>query len=98
MGKEILLVVETVSNEKGVAKNTIFEAIENALASATKKRYDEDIDIRVAIDRKTGEYDSFRRWRVVDDNDQGWEIPCQVKSEEDAQELDPTLVLGSYYE
>jgi N utilization substance protein A len=98
MGKEILLVVETVSNEKGVAKHTIFEAIENALASATKKRYEEDIDIRVAIDRKTGEYETFRRWRIVDDNDPGWEIPCQVKSEEDAEELDPPLTIGEYYE
>lgn len=98
MGKEILLVVETVSNEKGVAKETIFEAIENALASATKKRYEEDIDIRVSIDRRTGEYETFRRWRVVDDNDPGWEVPCQVKSEEDAQELDPSLAINDYYE
>lgn len=98
MGKEILLVVETVSNEKGVAKHTIFEAIENALASATKKRYEEDIDIRVAIDRKTGEYETFRRWRIVDDNDPGWEVPCQVKSEEEIQELKLPLGLGDFYE
>lgn len=98
MGKEILLVVETVSNEKGVAKHTIFEAIENALASATKKRYEEDIDIRVAIDPKTGEYETFRRWRIVDDNDPGWEIPCQVKAEEEIQEMELSLALGDYYE
>ncbi|HBF08318.1 MAG TPA: transcription termination/antitermination protein NusA [Gammaproteobacteria bacterium] len=98
MGKEILLVVETVSNEKGVAKGTIFEAIENALASATKKRYEDDILIRVAIDRKTGEYETFRRWKIVDDNDPAWEIPCQVMSEEDAEELDPPLALGDYHE
>lgn len=66
MNKEILQVVETVSNEKGVEKEVIFEAIELALASATKKRYeDEDADIRVVIDRKTGEYETYRRWIVV---------------------------------
>jgi N utilization substance protein A len=70
MSKEILLVVDAVSNEKGVPKDTIFEAIEAALASATKKRFmEEGVDIRVSIDRKTGEYDSFRRWTVVDDED-----------------------------
>ena len=68
MSKEILLVVDAVSNEKGVPKETIFEAIEAALASATKKRFmEEGVDIRVSIDRKTCEYDSFRRWLVVDD-------------------------------
>jgi len=94
MGKEILLVVETVSNEKGVAKDVIFEAIETALASATKKRYEEEVDLRVAIDRKTGEYDTFRRWRVVDDNDEGWENPSQVISEEDVEDLN----LGDFFE
>ncbi|WP_114416669.1 transcription termination factor NusA [Marinospirillum perlucidum] len=70
MSKEILLVVDAVSNEKGVPKDTIFEAIEAALASATRKRFMEDgVDIRVSIDRKTGEYDTFRRWTVVDDED-----------------------------
>ncbi|ODC04862.1 transcription termination/antitermination protein NusA [Terasakiispira papahanaumokuakeensis] len=71
MSKEILLVVDAVSNEKGVPKDTIFEAIEAALASATRKRFDEDskADVRVSIDRQTGDYDSFRRWTVVDDVD-----------------------------
>ncbi|ABC28110.1 N utilization substance protein A [Hahella chejuensis KCTC 2396] len=69
MNKEILLVVEAVSNEKGVDKDVIFEAIELALATATKKRYeDEEADIRVDIDRKTGEYQAFRRWLVVDND------------------------------
>ncbi|MDX1514290.1 MAG: transcription termination factor NusA [Gammaproteobacteria bacterium] len=67
MSREILTVVEAVSNEKGVAKEIIFEAIEAALASATRKRHSEDIEVRVAIDRDTGEYDTFRRWLVVDD-------------------------------
>ena len=68
MTKEILAVVEAVSNEKGVAKEIIFEALEAALASATRKRHPEDVDVRVAIDRETGEYDTFRRWEVVDDD------------------------------
>lgn len=67
MNKEILLVVDAVSNEKGVSKTIIFEAIEAALATATKKRYAEDIDVRVEINRETGDYYTFRRWQVVED-------------------------------
>ncbi len=66
MNKEILTVVDVVSNEKGVAKEIIFEALEAALASATKKRFEEDIECRVAINRETGDYLAFRRWLVVD--------------------------------
>lgn len=68
MGKEILLVAEAVSNEKGVDAGIIFEALELALATATKKRYDEDSTIAVTIDRATGEYETFRSWDVVDDD------------------------------
>ena len=68
MNKEILLVVDAVSNEKGVDKSVIFEAIEIALATATKKRYNNDVDIRVDIDPKDGSYDTFRRWEVVEDD------------------------------
>ena len=68
MSKEILNVVEVVSAEKGVAKEIIFEAIEAALASATRKRHPEDLDVRVSIDRETGDYETFRRWEVVDDS------------------------------
>jgi N utilization substance protein A len=67
MKKEILLVAETVSNEKDVDKELIFKAIEAALAIATKKKAGQDIDIRVAIDRRTGDYDTFRYWTVVAD-------------------------------
>jgi transcription termination/antitermination protein NusA len=67
MKKEILLVAETVSNEKDVDKELIFKAIEAALAMATKKKAAEDIDVRVAIDRRTGDYDTFRYWTVVAD-------------------------------
>lgn len=69
MNKEILLVVDAVSNEKGVAKEVIFEAIEIALATATKKRYNNDVDIRVQIDPNDGSYDTFRRWEVVADDE-----------------------------
>ena len=70
MGKEILLVVESVSNEKGVPEAVIIDALEVALATATKKRYGDDVDLRVAIDQVTGEYETFRRWRVIGDNDE----------------------------
>ncbi len=69
MSKELLLVVDAVANEKGVSRDIIFQAMEAALASAAKKRYpDEDADIRVAIDRETGEYETFRRWEIVEDD------------------------------
>ena len=64
--KEILTVVEVVSNEKSVGKDIIFEALEAALASATKKRFTKDIECRVAIDRESGDYDAFRLWAVID--------------------------------
>lgn len=67
MKKEILLVAETVSNEKDVDKELIFKAIEAALAMATKKKAGKDIDVRVAIDRRTGDYETFRRWTIVPD-------------------------------
>lgn len=66
MNKEILLVVDAVSNEKAVPREKIFQALETALATATKKKYEGDIEVRVAIDRKTGDFDTFRRWEVVD--------------------------------
>ena len=70
MSKEILMVADAVSNEKGVSREVIFEAIESALATATKKLNDHDeIDCRVAVDRETGEYESFRVWTVVEDEE-----------------------------
>lgn len=66
MNREILTVVDVVSNEKGVSKDIIFEALEAALASATKKRFEDDIECRVEIDRESGEYRAFRRWAVID--------------------------------
>ena len=79
MSREILTVVEIVSNEKGVGREAIFEALEQALVAATKKKFyehDEEVELRVKIDRKTGEYDTFRFWTVVEDHDH--EMPaCQ---------------------
>ena len=66
MSKEILSVIESVSLEKGVPKEVIFGAMESALAVATKKKYGEDAEFRVAIDRDSGEYETFRTWDVVD--------------------------------
>jgi len=85
MSKEILLVVDSVSNEKGVAREVIFQALEQALVAATKKRFDTDeINIRVSIDRKTGEYETFRFWEVVADEDH--EIPAMQLAISDVEE------------
>ena len=70
MSKEILLVVDAVSNEKGVGKDVIFGALEAALASAARKLSEEERDVRVAIDRETGEYDTVRRWDVIEDDEE----------------------------
>jgi N utilization substance protein A len=96
MNKEILMVAEAVSNEKGVAPGVIFEAIEQALAMATKKRYDEDANIRVVIDRETGDYESFRWWEVMDDDTLA-ELGTQFTLEE-AHEKDPNLKVGDIFE
>ena len=95
MSKEILAVAEAVSNEKGVDQGLIFEAIEIALATATKKRYDEDSTIEVNIDRKTGDYETFRTWEVVDDDTLA-ELGTQFTTEE-AREKDPALKVGDVY-
>lgn len=86
MSKEILLVVDAVSNEKGVDKEVIFGAIEAALASATRKRHEEDIDVRVAIDRSTGDYQAFRRWQVVEEHPEDEIDVARNEDEEDDEE------------
>ncbi len=96
--KEILMVVDAVSAEKGVAKEIIFEAIEAALASATCKRYGEEVDVRVAIDRESGEYETFRRWLVFADDSTELETPdCELRMI-DALEMDPDVEPGGYVE
>ena len=96
MNKEIFLVAEAVSNEKGVSKEVIFEAMEEALAMATKKRYDEESHIRVVIDRESGDYETFRWWDVVDDDTLA-ELGTQFTLEE-AHEKDASLAAGDTFE
>ena len=69
MSRDILLLVDALAHEKNVDKEVVFSALEYALASATKKRFTEDADVRVQIDRDTGEYDSFRRWTLLTDDE-----------------------------
>ncbi len=98
MSKEILLVVDAVSNEKALPRESIFEAMETALETATKKKYEGDIIVRVSIDRKTGEFDTFRRWLIVDESDEPMENPYAEISLAAAQYDDPSLQLGDYSE
>lgn len=67
MSREILLLVDALAREKNVSREVVFGALETALASATKKRTHDDADVRVSIDRETGEYEAFRRWHVLPD-------------------------------
>lgn len=99
MNKEILLVVDAVSNEKGVEKEIIFQAIEAALASATRKKNGGEIDVRVAIDRKTGDYETFRRWLVVDDAETSvLENPITEITLSAARSEEPEIEPGGYIE
>jgi N utilization substance protein A len=96
--KEILMVVDAVSNEKGVDKEIIFEALEAALASATRKKHGEEWDVRVAIDRKTGDYDTFRRWKVFADDSKELEVPERELRLDDALDVDKNAIVGGYVE
>ncbi|ABG40215.1 NusA antitermination factor [Paraglaciecola sp. T6c] len=97
MNKEILLVAEAVSNEKQVPREKIFEALEFAIASATKKKTEGEIEVRVAIDRITGDFDTFRRWMVIAD-DQKQENPFAEMTISAAQIDEPDIQLGDYVE
>ncbi|WP_199609186.1 transcription termination factor NusA [Flocculibacter collagenilyticus] len=98
MAKEVLLVAEAVSNEKAVPREKIFEALEIALATATKKKHEGDIDVRVSIDRKTGDYETFRRWEVVEDREEGLENPYREITIEAARVEEPEIELGQFVE
>jgi N utilization substance protein A len=98
MNKEILMVVDAVSNEKGVEKEIIFEALEAALESATRKRHGEGIDVRVAIDRKTGDYETFRRWKAFADDSTELEFPDSELRLEDALDIDKNAQVDGYVE
>jgi N utilization substance protein A len=97
MSKEILLVVDAVSNEKGVDKEVIFDALETALASATRKRHGGDIEVRVEINRNSGAYDTYRRWEVVED-DAEQEFPLRQMIISAAREDDPEIQVGEFVE
>jgi N utilization substance protein A len=98
MNKDILYVADAVSNEKGVDKEIIFEAIEAALATATRKKYNKDIEVRVDIDRETGDYETFRRWLVVEDSGEGLENPLAEITLEAAAIDEPDIQPGEYIE
>lgn len=97
MSKEILLVAEAVSNEKQVPREKIFEALEFALASATKKKNEGSIEVRVSIDRTTGDFDTFRRWLVVGDEDVQ-ENPFAEITLSAAQIEEPDIQIGEFVE
>lgn len=97
MNKEILLVVDAVSNEKAVPREKIFQALETALATATKKKYEGEIEVRVEIDRKTGDYDTYRRWVVIADQ-AAMENPYAEITLEAAQIEQPDIQIGEYVE
>ena len=95
---DILLIVDSMSNERGVSKEVIFEAVEAALAAVAAKRYDEEVSMRVAIDRETGDYETFRCWMVVEDGDEMLELPEQQILLSKAREVDTELSVGDVIE
>ncbi len=97
MSREILLLVDALAREKNVNRDVVFGALELALASATKKRFTEDVDVRVEIDRETGNYKAFRRWKVVLDDAPDY-IQAQMLSVEEAQDRKPDAKLDDYIE
>ena len=96
MSREILLLVDALAREKSVDKDIVFAALELALASATKKRFHDDVDVRVAVDRNSGNFASFRRWQVVADEE--LEAPSRQMTLEQAQKHNPEIQLGEYIE
>jgi N utilization substance protein A len=96
MSRELLLLVDALAREKNVDKETVFGALEQALASATKKRFKEDVEVRVEIDRTSGDYKSFRRWHVVPDD--VFEAPDREYTLEEAQKHVPDIQLDEYIE
>ncbi|AOB26448.1 MULTISPECIES: transcription termination factor NusA [Bordetella] len=97
MSREILLLVDALAREKNVTREVVFGALESALASAMKKRFKDDADIRVSIDRETGGHEGFRRWLVVPD-EAGLQEPDKQELLSDARELAPDIEVGEYIE
>ena len=97
MSREVLMLADALAREKNVDRDIVFEALEMALASASKKRYEEDVDMRVSIDRDTGEYETFRRWLVVPD-EAGLQEPDKEILAFEAKEQIPDIEIGDYIE
>jgi len=97
MSREVLMLADALAREKNVDKDIVFEALEMALASASKKRYEEDVDMRVSIDRNTGEYETFRRWLVVPD-EAGLQEPDKEILSFEAKEQIADIEIGDYIE
>lgn len=97
MSREVLLLVDALAREKNVDKEVVFGALEQALAQATKKRYEGDVDIRVSIDRETGDAETFRRWHVVPD-EAGLQLPDQEILLFEAKEQYPDIEVDEYIE
>ncbi|MDO9023904.1 transcription termination factor NusA [Zwartia sp.] len=97
MSREILLLVDALAREKNVTRDVVFDALEGALASAMKKRFKEDADIRVSVNRTTGDHEGYRRWLVVAD-DQGLQEPDQQEMLSDAREIVADIEVGEYIE
>ncbi|WP_119156037.1 transcription termination factor NusA [Caldimonas tepidiphila] len=97
MNRELLMLVDAISREKSVDREVVFGAVEAALASATKKLYEGEVDIRVAIDRDTGEYETFRRWHVVPD-EAGLQLPESEILLFEAAEQIPDIEVDDYIE
>ncbi|HEV7393699.1 MAG TPA: NusA N-terminal domain-containing protein, partial [Burkholderiales bacterium] len=96
MSREILLLVDALSREKNVDKETVFGALELALASATKKRFNEDVEVRAVVDRANGEFSFFRRWHVVPNEE--FEVPSRQYMLHEAREEKPEIQMGEYIE
>lgn len=97
MSREVLMLADALAREKNVERDIVFEALEMALASASKKRFNEDVDIRVAIDRNTGEYETYRRWLVVPD-EAGLQEPDKEILSFEAKEQISDIEIGDFIE
>lgn len=97
MSREILMLVDALAREKNVAPEVVFDALQAALAQATKKRFKEDVEVRVQINQETGDYSAFRRWHVLPD-EAGLEHPDRQYLHFEALEIDPAIEVDGYIE
>jgi N utilization substance protein A len=95
MNRELLMLVEAISREKNVERDVVFGAVEAAMAQATKKLYEGDVDIRVSVDRDSGDYETFRRWHVVPD-EAGLQLPDQEILLFEAKEQIPDIEVDDH--